>query len=108
ALARADVRIAIRGGSDIAAETAGVVLRNSNPSDVVDLMLLHQPTYRKMFENLHWSTAYNFMPLPRAAGVLHKSGIILSPAAGAILMSLSTVIVAINAGFLSHKQPAQV
>src|SRR5690606_4706402 len=108
ALAQADVGIAVGSGSDIAAETAGIVLVNSNPSDVVDLILFGKATYRKMIQNLIWATAYNLVALPLAAGVLHKSGIILSPAAGAILMSLSTVIVAINAGFLSHKQPAQV
>ena len=103
ALAQADVGIAIGSGSDIAAETAGIVLVNSNPKDVVNLILFGKATYRKMVQNLAWATGYNIIALPLAAGVLYNMGIILSPAAGAILMSASTVIVAINANSLKVK-----
>lgn len=103
ALAQADVGIAVGSGSDIAAETAGIVLVNSNPKDIVSLILFGKATYRKMIQNLIWATGYNIIALPLAAGVLYKQGILLSPAAGAVLMSLSTVVVAINAGFLKVK-----
>jgi Cu2+-exporting ATPase len=103
ALAQADVGIAVGSGSDIAAETAGIVLVNSNPKDIVNLVLFGKATYRKMIQNLAWATGYNVVALPLAAGVLFKYGILLSPAAGAVLMSLSTVIVAINAGMLKIK-----
>ena len=100
ALAQADVGIAVGSGSDIAAETAGIVLVNSNPSDIVKLILFGKATYRKMIQNLAWATGYNVVALPLAAGVLYKAGILLSPAAGAVLMSASTIVVAINAGLL--------
>ena len=100
ALAQADIGIAIGSGSDIAAETAGIVLVNSNPKDISNLVLFGKATYKKMIQNLAWATGYNVIALPLAAGVLSKAGILLSPAAGAVLMSLSTVIVAINAGML--------
>jgi Cu2+-exporting ATPase len=100
ALAQADVGIAVGSGSDIAAETAGIVLVNSNPKDIVDLILFGKATYKKMVQNLAWATGYNIVALPLAAGILYKAGILLSPAAGAVLMSLSTVIVAINASML--------
>ena len=100
ALAQADVGIAVGSGSDIAAETAGIILVNSNPKDIVSLVLFGKATYRKMIQNLVWATGYNVIALPLAAGVLYKQGILLSPAAGAVLMSLSTVVVAINAGLL--------
>ena len=103
ALAQADVGIAVGSGSDIAAETAGIVLVNSNPKDIVNLILFGKATYRKMVQNLAWATGYNVVALPLAAGVLYKIGILLSPAAGAVLMSVSTVIVAINASFLKIK-----
>jgi Cu2+-exporting ATPase len=103
ALAQADVGIAVGSGSDIAAETAGIVLINSNPKDIVSLILFGKATYRKMIQNLGWATGYNIIALPLAAGVLYKFGILLSPAAGAVLMSLSTVIVAINARMLKAK-----
>jgi Cu2+-exporting ATPase len=103
ALAQADIGIAIGSGSDIAAETAGIVLVNSNPLDVVNLILFGKATYKKMIQNLIWATAYNVVALPLAAGILYKQGILLSPAMGAVFMSLSTVIVAINAGFLKVK-----
>jgi len=103
ALAQANVGIAVGSGSDIAAETAGIVLVNSNPKDIVSLIQFGKATYRKMIQNLIWATGYNIVALPLAAGVLYKQGILLSPAAGAVLMSLSTVIVAINAGMLRVK-----
>ena len=104
ALAKADVGIAVGSGSDIAAETAGIVLVNSNPKDIVNLILFGKATYRKMIQNLAWATGYNVVALPLAAGVLYKIGILLSPAAGAVLMSVSTVIVAINASMLKVKE----
>ena len=104
ALAQADVGIAVGSGSDIAAETAGIVLVNSNPTDVVNLILFGKATYRKMIQNLIWATGYNIVALPLAAGVLYNWGILLSPAAGAVLMTLSTIIVAINASMLKVKK----
>lgn len=101
ALAQANIGIAVGSGSDIAAETAGIVLVNSNPKDVVNLILFGKSTYAKMIQNLVWATAYNVISLPLAAGVLYNVGIILSPAVGAILMSVSTIVVAINARMLS-------
>lgn len=103
ALAQADIGIAIGSGSDIAAETAGIVLVNSNPKDVVSLILFGKATYRKMIQNLIWATGYNVIALPLAAGILYKAGVLLSPAAGAVLMSVSTVVVAINASLLKIK-----
>ena len=103
ALAQADIGIAFGSGSDIAAETAGIVLVNSNLKDVVNLILFGKATYRKMIQNLIWATGYNVIALPLAAGVLYNWGILLSPAMGAVLMSLSTVIVAINASTLKVK-----
>jgi Cu2+-exporting ATPase len=84
----------------VAAETADIILVNSNPKDVMALILFGKATYRKMVQNLFWATGYNVFAIPLAAGVLYKAGIIISPAEGAVLMSLSTVIVAINARFL--------
>ena len=103
ALAQADVGIAIGSGSDIAAETAGIILVNSNPIDVVNLILFGKATYRKMIQNLIWATGYNIVALPLAAGVLYKQGVLLNPAAGAVLMTISTIIVAINASMLKVK-----
>jgi P-type Cu2+ transporter len=103
ALAIADVGIAVGSGSDIAAETAGIVLVNSNPKDIVSLILFGKATYRKMIQNLIWATGYNIIALPLAAGVLYKQGILLSPAAGAVLMTVSTIVVAINASMLKVK-----
>ena len=103
ALAIADVGIAVGSGSDIAAETAGIVLVNSNPKDIVSLILFGKATYRKMIQNLIWATGYNVVALPLAAGVVYKQGILLSPATGAVLMTLSTIVVAINASILKIK-----
>jgi len=100
ALATADLGIAIGAGTDVAMETADVVLVKSNPKDVVDLMDLSKKTYQKMVQNLWWATGYNIFAIPLAAGILAPIGIILSPAVGAVLMSLSTIIVAINAKLL--------
>jgi Cu2+-exporting ATPase len=100
ALAQADVGIAIGAGTDVAIETADVILIKSNPLDVVSIIKLSQATYNKMIQNLVWATGYNVFAIPLAAGVLFSAGILLSPAMGAVLMSLSTVIVAINARFL--------
>jgi len=104
ALAQADVGIAIGSGTDVAAETADIILVNSNPKDVMALILFGKATYRKMVQNLFWATGYNIIAIPLAAGVLYNFGIIISPAVGAILMSMSTVIVAINASFLRVKR----
>ncbi len=103
ALAQADISIAVGSGSDIAAETAGIVLVNSNPKDIVSLILFGKATYKKMIQNLIWATGYNVIALPLAAGVLYNQGILLSPAAGAVLMTVSTVVVAINASMLKVK-----
>ena len=100
ALAKADLGIAIGAGTDVAIETADVILVKSNPLDVVNIIKLSRVTYKKMIQNLIWATGYNAIALPLAAGVLYNQGIIISPALGAVLMSLSTVIVAINAKFL--------
>jgi Cu2+-exporting ATPase len=100
ALAQADVGIALGAGPDVAVETADIVLVRSNPADAVDIIALAKATYRKMVQNLAWATGYNAFAIPLAAGVLFSYGIILSPAMGAVLMSLSTVIVAINARIL--------
>ena len=106
ALTRADVGIAIGSGTDVAIESAGIILVQSNPLDVVKIFELSRATYRKMIENLIWATGYNIFALPLAAGVLAPVGILLSPAVGALLMSLSTVIVAINAQLLRRTQLA--
>ncbi len=100
ALAQADVGIAIGAGTDVAVETADIVLVKSNPMDVLSIIKLAKATYKKMVQNLVWATGYNAFAIPLAAGVLYAYGVLLSPAAGAALMSLSTVIVAINAKML--------
>ncbi|MDD5044425.1 MAG: copper-translocating P-type ATPase [Candidatus Omnitrophica bacterium] len=106
ALAQADVGIAIGAGTDVAIETADIILVRSDPLDVVAIIGLARLTYRKMVQNLAWATGYNAFAIPLAAGILYTSGIILSPAMGAILMSLSTVIVAINAKLIYYKKAA--
>ena len=102
ALAQADVGIAVGSGTDVAAETADIVLVNSDPKDVVQMISFGRKTYRKMIQNLAWAVGYNAVAIPLAAGVLYPY-FILSPAVGAILMSLSTVIVAVNARLLKLK-----
>jgi Cu2+-exporting ATPase len=100
ALAQADVGIAIGAGTDVAVQSADIILVRNNPMDAVSILNLSRATYRKMIQNLAWATGYNAFAIPLAAGALYSYGILLSPAVGAILMSLSTVIVAINAKFL--------
>jgi len=104
ALAQANVGIAIGSGTDVASETADIILVNSNPKDISSLIMFGKATYRKMVQNLIWATGYNVLAIPLAAGVLAKSGIILSPAVGAVLMSISTVVVAANAKLLRIKE----
>lgn len=99
-LAIADLGIAMSAGTDVAIETADVILVRSDPLDVVTILKLSKATYRKMIQNLIWATGYNVIALPLAAGVLYNQGIVISPALGAALMSLSTVIVSINARLL--------
>src|SRR6266498_2187842 len=100
ALTRADVGIAIGGGTDVAIESAGLILVRSNPLDVVKIIELSRASYRKMIQNLWWAAGYNIVALPLAAGILAPWNILISPAFGAVLMSLSTIIVAINAQLL--------
>mgnify|MGYP001945280345 CR=1 FL=1 len=104
ALAQADVGIAIGAGTDIAIESAGIVLASDDPRGVVAVRKLSQAGYRKMVQNLAWATGYNVLAIPLAAGALAWAGIVLPPAAAAVLMSASTVIVAINAQFLRRLQ----
>jgi Cu2+-exporting ATPase len=106
ALTRADVGIAFGSGTDVAVESAGIVLVKSNPLDIVKIVSLSRASYRKMIENLVWATGYNIIALPLAAGVLAPIGILLSPAIGALFMSLSTVIVALNAQLLRRNKLA--
>ncbi|WP_417873428.1 heavy metal translocating P-type ATPase, partial [Xanthomarina gelatinilytica] len=103
ALAKADVGIAVGSGTDVAAETADIILVNSNPQDIANLILFGKATYNKMIQNLIWATGYNVVAIPLAAGVLYSSGFVLGPAVGAVFMSLSTIIVAINAQLLKRK-----
>ncbi len=103
-LAAADLGIAIGAGTDVAIETADIILVKSDPLDIVNLLKLAKATYRKIVQNLFWATAYNAIALPLAAGVLYNQGILISPALGAALMSLSTIIVAINAKLLKIKK----
>ncbi|MDD3355396.1 MAG: copper-translocating P-type ATPase [Dysgonamonadaceae bacterium] len=103
ALAIADVGIAVGSGTDVAAETADIILVNSNPQDITTLVLFGKATYRKMIQNFVWATGYNVVAIPLAAGVLYSSGILISPAMGAVFMSLSTIIVALNAQLLKRK-----
>ncbi|MDH3244451.1 MAG: copper-translocating P-type ATPase [Saprospiraceae bacterium] len=106
ALAQADVGIAVGSGTDVAAETADIILVHSNPQDIANLILFGKATYKKMIQNLAWATGYNAIAIPLAVGILYPLGFVLSPAVGAVLMSLSTVIVAINAQLLRRKLKA--
>lgn len=103
ALAQANVGIAVGSGTDVAAETADIILVNSNPQDIANLILFGKATYNKMIQNIAWATGYNTFAIPLAAGVLYSTGFVLGPAVGAVLMSLSTIIVAINAQLLKKK-----
>ena len=100
ALARADVGLAIGAGTDVAIESAGVVLAGNDPRSVVGVIKLSRASYRKMRQNLAWAAGYNIVSIPLAAGALAWAGITLAPAVGAILMSLSTIVVALNAQLL--------
>ena len=100
ALAQADVGIAIGAGTDVAIESAGIVLASSDPRAVLDTITLSKATYRKMQQNLFWATGYNVIGIPLAAGVLFGAGVLLSPALGAVFMSVSTIVVALNAQLL--------
>ncbi len=102
ALVEADVGIAIGAGTDVAVESADIVLVRSDPRDVASIVELAKATYRKMVQNLWWATGYNTVAIPLAAGVLYQAGVLLSPAVGAVLMSVSTVIVAVNAQLLGR------
>ena len=104
ALLIADVGVAIGAGTDVAVEAGDVVLVRSDPRDVARLVELSRATYRKMVQNLWWAAGYNIIAIPLAAGVLQPWGIVLNPAVGAVLMSASTVIVAINAQLLRRRQ----
>lgn len=106
ALAAADVGIAIGAGTDVAVETADIILVKNDPRSVVDVISLARITQRKMVQNLAWATGYNVFAIPLAAGALYHYGIVLAPAVGALIMSLSTVIVAINARLISYKKEA--
>lgn len=103
ALAQADVGIAVGSGTDVAAETADIILVDSDPRDVVKLIDFGKLTYKKMVQNLIWAVGYNVVAIPLAAGVLYPN-FVLSPAMGAVLMSVSTIVVAINASFLKIKK----
>jgi P-type Cu2+ transporter len=100
ALVTADVGVAIGAGTDVAVEAGDVVLVRSDPRDVARIINLSRASYRKMVQNLWWAAGYNVVAIPLAAGVLAPWGILLSPAVGAVLMSLSTIIVAANAQLL--------
>ncbi len=104
ALAQAEVGIAVGSGTDIAAATADIILVESNPRDISALILFGRATYKKMVQNLIWATGYNVLAIPLAAGILYNQGFMLSPEIGAVLMSLSTVIVSINARLLRVKK----
>ncbi len=106
ALVESDLGIAIGAGTDVAIESADIVLVRSDPRNVADIMALSRATYSKMIQNLLWATGYNAFAIPLAAGVAYSVGVVLTPAFGAALMSLSTVIVAINAKLLSRFQPS--
>jgi P-type Cu2+ transporter len=101
ALATADIGIAIGAGTDVAVEAGHIVLVRSDPRDILRIVTLSKATYRKMVQNLWWAAGYNIVAIPLAAGVLAGWGILLTPAVGAVLMSASTVIVAINAQLVS-------
>jgi Cu2+-exporting ATPase len=103
ALAQADVGIAVGSGTDVAAETADIILVNSNPKDIASLILFGKATYKKMIQNLWWAAGYNIIAIPLAAGILYKWGFLLNPAIGAVLMSLSTIVVAFNAQLLKRQ-----
>jgi Cu2+-exporting ATPase len=104
ALATADIGIAIGAGTDVAVEAGDIVLVRSDPRDISRIVTLSRATYRKMIQNLWWAAGYNIVAIPLAAGVLAAWGILLTPAVGAVFMSASTVIVAINAQLLKRTE----
>jgi len=104
ALTQADLGIAIGAGTNVAIESAGIILVKDDPRDIVRIIKLSKLTYKKMIQNLFWAAGYNVIALPLAAGVLAFKGIILQPAIAAILMSVSTVIVAVNAILLKKEE----
>lgn len=104
ALAQADIGIAIGAGTDVAIETADIILVKSNPLDTVSILDLSRATYRKMIQNLSWATGYNVIAIPLTAGILYPIGILLGPALGAAFMSISTIIVALNSRFLRTRK----
>ncbi|MCM8793022.1 MAG: HAD-IC family P-type ATPase, partial [Candidatus Omnitrophica bacterium] len=104
ALAVADVGIAIGAGTDVAVETADIVLVKNDPRNVADIISLSGIMQRKMVQNLAWAVGYNIFAIPLAAGVLYNYGIVLAPAVGALIMSLSTIIVAVNAKLISYRK----
>ncbi|OOL30388.1 ATPase, partial [Rhodococcus rhodochrous] len=110
ALARADVGIAIGAGTDVAVESAGVVLAADDPRAVLSVIALSRASYRKMWQNLAWATGYNVVAVPLAAGALAFAGVVLPPAVAAVLMSVSTIVVALNAQLLRRLEldPAKV
>ncbi len=108
ALAKANVGIAVGSGTDVAAETADIILTESSPEDIAQLIVFGRATYRKMVQNLVWATGYNVVAIPLAAGVLYQQGIMISPAVGAALMSLSTIVCAINAQLLKRSFKKEV
>ena len=103
ALTQADLGVAIGAGTNVAIESAGIILIKNDPRDIVKIIKLSKMTYSKMLQNLFWATGYNVVAIPLAAGVLASEGIFLQPSISAVLMSLSTVIVALNAALLARK-----
>jgi len=103
-LDQADLGIAIGAGTNVAIESAGIILVRNDPRDIVKIIKLSKLTYSKMIQNLWWAAGYNILALPLAAGALAFKGILLDPAVAAVLMSVSTVIVAINAVMLKRKK----
>ena len=104
ALTQADLGIAIGAGTNVAVESAGIILIKNDPRDIVKIINLSRLTYRKMMQNLFWATGYNIIAIPLAAGALAFKGIFLEPALAAVFMSFSTVIVAFNAVILKNKK----
>lgn len=104
ALTQADLGIAIGAGTNVAIESAGIILVKNDPGDIVKIIRLFKLTYSKMIQNLFWATGYNIVALPLAAGALAFKGIVLEPALAAVLMSASTVIVAVNAVLLKKRR----
>ena len=106
ALVRADIGIAIGSGTDVAVQSADLVLVKSNPMDIVRILELSEAAYRKQTQNIWWAAGYNIVMIPLAAGVLAPWGFVMPPAVGAIVMSISTIVVAINAQLLRRIDPA--